>query len=66
MRSGEKLHIELLTYLHSSPNIIQAIKSRRMRWAGHVARMGDTRCAYSVLVEKLEGVTWKTQVKMGG
>jgi hypothetical protein len=42
--------------LYSSPNIIRMIKSRRMRWAGHVARMGETRNAYRILVEKPEGI----------
>jgi hypothetical protein len=50
-----KLHNEELTDLYSSPNIIQVIRSRRMRWAGHVVRMGNRRGAYRVLVEKLEG-----------
>jgi hypothetical protein len=48
-----KLHNEELIDLHSSPNIV--IKSRRMRWAGHVARLGERRGAYSVLVGKPEG-----------
>jgi hypothetical protein len=39
----------------SSPNIIRVIKSRRMRWAGHVARNGETRNAYGILVRKPEG-----------
>ena len=39
----------------SSPNIVRVIKSRRMRWAGHVARMGEERGAYRVLVRKPEG-----------
>ena len=39
----------------SSPNIVRVIKSRRMRWAGHVARMGVERGAYKVLVEKPAG-----------
>jgi hypothetical protein len=43
-----KLHTEKLYDLYSSLNIIQAIKSRRMRWARHVARMGDRRGAYRV------------------
>jgi hypothetical protein len=47
-----KLHTEELHSLYSSPNIIRMIKSRRMRWAGHVARMGGNRNAYSVLVGK--------------
>ena len=38
-----KLHNEELNVLYSSPNIVRVIKSRRMRWAGHVARMGDGR-----------------------
>jgi len=38
-----RLHNEELNYLYSSPNIVRVIKSRRMRWAGHVARMGDER-----------------------
>jgi hypothetical protein len=41
--------------LYSSPNIIRIMKSRRIRWAGHVARMGEMRNAYRILVEKLEG-----------
>jgi hypothetical protein len=41
--------------LHSSPNIIQVIKSRRLRWAGHVARMGKIRGAFRTLVGKPEG-----------
>jgi len=41
--------------LYSSPNIVRVIKSRRMRWAGHVARMGEGRGAYRVLVGKPEG-----------
>jgi hypothetical protein len=41
--------------LYSSPNIIRIIKSRRMRWAGYVARMGEKREAYRVLVGKTEG-----------
>jgi hypothetical protein len=42
-------------YFYSSPNIIRMIKSRRMRWAGHVARMGAKRNAYRILVGKPEG-----------
>ena len=41
--------------LYPSPNIVRVIKSRRMRWAGHVARMGEERGAYRVLVGKPEG-----------
>jgi hypothetical protein len=45
-----KLHSEELHKLYSSPDIIRQVKSRRMRWAGHVARMGEERKAYKVLV----------------
>jgi len=45
-----KLHNEELNDLYSSPNIVRMIKSRRMRWAGHVARMGERRGVYRVLV----------------
>jgi hypothetical protein len=41
-----KLHYEELRDLYSSPSIIRIVKSRRMRWAGHVARMGEKRNAY--------------------
>ena len=41
--------------MYSSPNIVRVIKSRRMRWAGHVARMGEERVVYRVLVGKPEG-----------
>jgi hypothetical protein len=41
--------------LYSSPDIIRQVKSRRMRWAGHVARMGEERKVYKVLVRKPEG-----------
>ena len=51
----EDLHNEELNDLYSSPNIVRAIKSRKMRWAGHVARMGEERGVYRVLVEKPEG-----------
>jgi hypothetical protein len=50
-----KLHNEELYNLYSSPIIIRIINSRRMRWAGHVARMGEKRNAYSILVSKPEG-----------
>jgi hypothetical protein len=46
-----KLHNEELRDLYSSPSIIRISKSRRMRWAGHVARMGEKRNAYRLLVE---------------
>ena len=47
-----KLHNEELNDLYSSPNIVRVIKSKRMRWAGHVARTGEERGVYRVLVEK--------------
>jgi len=50
-----KLHNDELNDLYSSPNIVRVTKSRRMRWAGHVARMGEERGVYRVLVEKPEG-----------
>jgi hypothetical protein len=50
-----KLHSGELHDLYSSPDIIRQIKSRRMRWAGHVARMGEGRNVYRVLVGNLDG-----------
>jgi hypothetical protein len=50
-----KLHNEELHNLYSSPSIIRMIKSRKMRWAGQVARIGEDRSAYRILVEKPEG-----------
>jgi hypothetical protein len=50
-----KLHSRELHNLYSSPDIIRQIKSRRMRWAGHVTRMGEGRNVYRVLVGKPEG-----------
>jgi hypothetical protein len=50
-----KLHNEELHDLHSSPSIIRIIKSRRIRWAGHVARIGAKRNMYKMLVRKIEG-----------
>jgi hypothetical protein len=50
-----KLHNEELHNLYSSPSIIKIKKSRRMRWPGHVARMGEKRNMYRILVEKPEG-----------
>ena len=54
-RGVKKLHNEELNDLYSSPNIIWVIELRRMRWSGHVARKGERRRAYRVLVGKLEG-----------
>jgi hypothetical protein len=50
-----KLHNKELRDLYFSPSIIRIIKSRRMRWAGHVARVGEKRNAYRLLVGKPEG-----------
>jgi len=50
-----RLHNEEINVLYSSPNIVRVIKSRRMRLAGHVARMGEEMAVYRVLVGKPEG-----------
>jgi len=50
-----RLHNEELNDLYSSPNIVRVIKWRRMRWAGHAARMGEEKGVYRVLVGKPEG-----------
>ena len=50
-----RLHNEELNDLYTLPNILRVIKSRRMRWAGHVARMGEERGMYRVLVGNSEG-----------
>jgi len=63
-----KLHNEELNDLYCSPNIIRAVKSRRTRWAGHVARMEDRRGVYRLLVGKPEGKRprrrWEDNIKM--
>jgi hypothetical protein len=53
--SWRKLHNDELHSLYPSPNIVRVIKSRRMRWAGHVARMGEGRGVHRVLVGRSEG-----------
>jgi hypothetical protein len=53
--SWRKLHNDELRSMYSSPNIVRVIKSRRMRWAGHVARIGEGRGVYRVLVGRSEG-----------
>jgi hypothetical protein len=50
-----RLHNKKLYNLYASPNIIMAIKLRRMRWAGHIAHMGEMRNAYKIFVGKSEG-----------
>ena len=67
-----KLHNEELSDLYSLPNIVRVVKSRRMRWAGHVARMGEDRGVHRVLVGKPEGKRplgrlrrrWEDNIKM--
>ena len=67
-----KLYKEELNDLCCSPNIVRVIKSRRMRWAGHVARVGEGRAAYRVLVGEPEGkrplgrprCRWEDNIKM--
>jgi hypothetical protein len=67
-----KLHNEELHGLYSSPSIVRVIKARRMRWAGHVARMGEVRGAYNILVGGHEGRRplgrprrrWEDNIKM--
>jgi hypothetical protein len=70
--SWRKLHNDELHDLYSSPKIVRVIKSRRMRWAGHVACMGEGRGAYRVLVRRPEGKRllerprrrWEDNIKM--
>jgi hypothetical protein len=58
-----RLHNEELRNLCASPNVVREIKSRRMRWAGHVSSMGEMTSAYEIFVEKLnERDAWKTVV----
>jgi hypothetical protein len=67
-----KLHNDELHSLYSSPKIVRVIKSKRIRWAGHVARMGEGRGVYRVLVGRSEGKTplgrcryrWEDNIKM--
>jgi hypothetical protein len=72
-REWRKLHNGELNDLYNSPNIVRVIKSRRMRWVGHVARIGERKSLYRVLVGKPKGKTplgrprrrWEDNVKMG-
>jgi hypothetical protein len=61
-----KLHNEELLNLYSLPNIIRMIKSRRMRWAGLVTRMGEKRNGYRILVGKPEGERQLEDQDVGG
>jgi hypothetical protein len=61
-----KLHNEELHGLHFSPSIIRIIKSRRMRWAGHVARIGEKKNVYRLLVGKPEGKNHWEEQDVGG
>jgi hypothetical protein len=55
-REWRRLHNKKLYALYSSPNIIRVIKSRRLKWAGHVTRMGERRGTYRAIVGKPEGM----------
>ena len=67
-----KLHNEELSDMYSLPNIMWVVKSRRMRWAGHIARMGEGKVMHRVLVGKPEGkrplgrprYRWEDNIKM--
>jgi hypothetical protein len=67
-----KLHNEELNGLYSSPSIVRVIKARRMRWTGHVPRMGEVRGAYNILIRRPEGRRplgrprrrWEDNIKM--
>ena len=69
---SRKLHNEELNDLYCSPNIVLVVKSRRMRWAGNVAFMGEKKGVYRILVGRPEGNsalgrprrTWKDNIKM--
>jgi hypothetical protein len=72
MRGWRKLHNEELHNLSSTPSIIRIIKMRRMRWVGHVARMGEKKNVYRLLIGKPEGKrplgrprrSWMDNIKM--
>jgi hypothetical protein len=72
MDHGENLHNDELHSLYSSPNMVRVIKSRRIRWVGHVAHMGEGRGVYMVLVGRPEGkrplgrprCRWEDNIKM--
>jgi hypothetical protein len=70
--SWRKLHNDEIHNLYSSPNIVRVVKSKRMMWAGHVARMGDGGGVYGVLIGRPEGERplrrrrhkWEDNIKM--
>jgi hypothetical protein len=70
--SWRKLHNDELHHLYSSPNIVRVIKSRKVKWAGHVERMGEGKGIYKVLVGRPEGKRppgrprrrWEDNIKM--
>jgi hypothetical protein len=64
--SWRKLHNDELHSLYSSPNIFRVTKSRRMRWAGHVARMEEWRGVYRVFVGMPEGKRPLGRIRLGG
>ena len=71
-RVWRKLHNEELNDLYSSLNIVRVIKSRRMKWGGHIVRIGERRGIYKVLLGKPEGKRplrrpkhrWEDSIKM--
>jgi hypothetical protein len=67
MDDGQKLHNNTLHSLYSSPNVVRVIKSRRLKWAGHVARMGEGRGVYRILLGRPESRTccrWEDDIIM--
>ena len=68
----KKLHNEELSDLYSLPSIVRGVKSRRMRWAGHMSRMGEVRVLHRILAGKPEGKRplgrprrrWEDSIKM--
>jgi hypothetical protein len=61
-----ELHSDELHNLYSSPNIVRMIKSRRTRWAGHAARMGEGRGVYRIFVGRPEGRDHWEDLDVGG
>ena len=68
----KKLHNDVLNDLYCSPNIVRVIKSRKMRWVGHIAHMGEVRGMHRILVGKPQGkrplgrprCRWEDNIKM--